>query len=116
MPSAASLPLQRLSSTRDQPQSPCSVGATARVFGLLELFEEIVLYLPVRDILLSMRVCKTFRDTITESAQIRQALFLEPLSEKRLERMAENEGNRDECGLPYVKILIHPLVEKIVGY
>ena len=52
--------------------------STGRVLGTPELLEAILLRLPTQDLLLSQRVNKQFKDTITQSMRLQQALFLAP--------------------------------------
>ncbi|KAK3632717.1 hypothetical protein LTR56_016187 [Elasticomyces elasticus] len=52
----------------------------AKTFGIAELLETILLRLPTKDLLLSQRVCKTWKAACT-STKIRKALFLEPGTE-----------------------------------
>ncbi|KAK0345939.1 hypothetical protein LTR91_017966 [Friedmanniomyces endolithicus] len=52
--------------------------ATAKVLGLTELLEPILLRLPTRDLLFAQAVCRTWQQVITTSIHIRRALFLEP--------------------------------------
>ncbi|USW53060.1 Putative F-box domain-containing protein [Septoria linicola] len=53
---------------------------STRVFKTYELLENILLHLPLRTLLLSQRVNKSFQDVICRSQKIKQALFLEPCS------------------------------------
>jgi len=50
----------------------------ASVFEIPELLETILLELPLKDLLLSQRVCTTWRSLAISSIHIRRALFLEP--------------------------------------
>ncbi|KAK5115608.1 hypothetical protein LTR85_009779 [Meristemomyces frigidus] len=52
----------------------------ARVLGMPELFKDILINLDIKTLLLSQRVCKAFRSTITKSTRLQQALFLKPIS------------------------------------
>ncbi|KAK5677250.1 hypothetical protein LTS10_010439 [Elasticomyces elasticus] len=51
--------------------------ASAKAFGIAELLEKILLHLPIKDLLLSQKVCKNWQIACT-STKIRKALFLEP--------------------------------------
>jgi hypothetical protein len=51
--------------------------ATNKVLCLVELLELILLYLPMRDLLLAQRVCRQWRACIRSSARLKQKLFLE---------------------------------------
>lgn len=48
------------------------------MFALPELVEQILLHLPTKDLLLSKRVCKTFRNVHDDYISIKKALFLVP--------------------------------------
>ena len=52
--------------------------AAARVAGIPELLENILLHLPLRDLFLAQRMNRTARNIIEKSTQIQQALFLRP--------------------------------------
>lgn len=60
--------------TTDQAQRE----AVTHVLENPELLESILLLLPMRDLLLSQRVCTTWRTLINTSIKVRRALFLEP--------------------------------------
>ncbi|KAK3619616.1 hypothetical protein LTR56_023901 [Elasticomyces elasticus] len=49
-----------------------------RLFGIAELLEKILLGLPLRDLLLSQRVCRTWCGSVKQTSLIRRALFLKP--------------------------------------
>ncbi|KAK5719854.1 hypothetical protein LTR15_007126 [Elasticomyces elasticus] len=49
-----------------------------RLFGVAELLENVLLGLPLRDLLLSQRVCRTWRGNVKQSSMIQWALFLKP--------------------------------------
>ena len=57
-----------------------SLRPSSRVLGITELLENILLFLPLSDMLCAKRVSKQFRDTIDRSLYVRRALFFEPLS------------------------------------
>lgn len=50
-----------------------------------ELLEEVVMHLPLRDILLCQRVDTHFRDVVQSSSNIKKVLFLEPATNKTIE-------------------------------
>ena len=80
---ALDLALQRLRSLHlggRQNGSATPTSTSHQVFDIMELLENILLYLPIRTMLLAKRVSRQFRDTIDGSLQIRRALFFEPLS------------------------------------
>ena len=54
-------------------------SATIKTFEITKLLEWILLYLPLRDILLAKRASRAFRDVIDGSFKIKQALFFQPL-------------------------------------
>lgn len=54
----------------------------AKVFGVTELLEKILLELPMTDLLLIQRVSRQFKSTIDGSITIQQALFFKPLPSK----------------------------------
>ena len=57
------------------------VSAVDRVWGTTELLENIILFLPRRDLLHAKRISTRFRDVMNESSKVRKALFFEPLWE-----------------------------------
>ena len=77
-------------------------SAAERVFGTVELLESILTHLSSRDLLLSQRTVRSFRDTIQGSVILRRKLFLEPdwKLEDRLFRTHESSKrsvNRPGC-------------------
>jgi len=50
-----------------------------KVLAIPELLKDILSDLDVKTLLLSQRVCKAFRATITKSTRLQQALFLTPV-------------------------------------
>ena len=57
------------------------VSAVDLVWGTTELLENIILFLPLRDLLHAKRISTRFRDVMNESSKVRKALFFEPLWE-----------------------------------
>lgn len=53
--------------------------AVSQVFGVAELLEAILVELPMRDLLLSQRVSKTFQLTIKGSTKLQRKLFFVPM-------------------------------------
>ena len=53
-------------------------SAAVHLFRLPELLELVLLYLPQKDILLSQRVSRSFRNTISGSVRLQKALFFSP--------------------------------------
>lgn len=54
------------------------MSATSKVFENYELTENILLYLPQRDLLLAQRISKAVRSVIKTSPNTQRALFLKP--------------------------------------
>ncbi len=63
---------------------PDPTGAPAQVFATYELLEDILLHLPLQKLLLSQRVCHTFKDVVKSSSRIQQALFLQPACTRKV--------------------------------
>lgn len=55
--------------------------AAQKVFDTTELLEEILQYLPTRDLLLNQRVCTTWKNCIDNSIKLQRALFFRPVGE-----------------------------------
>ncbi|KAK3691903.1 hypothetical protein LTR37_018334 [Vermiconidia calcicola] len=55
------------------------MAASVRVLDTVELLEHILYKLPMRDLLLSQRVCKQWQAVIKASKKLQCALFFEPL-------------------------------------
>lgn len=79
LPSRYSLPLYHHISLC--PQQGTNMAAKSKVFSTTELLEAILLQLPMKDVLLSQRVSKEWRDTIVGSTKLRELLFLFPIEE-----------------------------------
>lgn len=60
------------------------MAAAAQLFGIHELVEDILLRLPLRQILLSQRVSSSFRNVIETSYKIQQVLFYKPSTTSRV--------------------------------
>ena len=60
--------------------STASSAAGPKLASIPELLAHILLYLPMRDLLLAQRVSRTFKEVIENSAAIQRALFLAPES------------------------------------
>lgn len=59
--------------------------ASTRVFAIVELAEQILLDLPIKDILYgAQQVCRQWRDVIQDSDLIQEHLFMKPISKNRL--------------------------------
>lgn len=50
----------------------------AKLYAVTELLEDILLHLPLKDLLLSQRVNKHFKATIDGSLKLQRALFFSP--------------------------------------
>ncbi|KAK4550607.1 hypothetical protein LTR36_000186 [Oleoguttula mirabilis] len=60
--------------------------AARRVFDTYELLENVLLHLPLRQLLLAQRISTSFRDLIWRSATINRALFFTPATAETVER------------------------------
>lgn len=69
-----------LSVKRSTPTKALKQNPAAKVLAIPELLEAVLLELPPRDLLLSQRVNKTFRDVIDDSIYIQRKLFFKPCS------------------------------------
>ena len=69
------------------------MAACEEVLNIKELLEDIVLLLPLRSILLSQRVNRSFRRCITTSPKIQRALFCQPSTSERLEWHPDQDGD-----------------------
>lgn len=58
--------------------STVTTSKAEQVFNITELAEAILSFLPLKDLLLVQRVCRSFRATIQGSVQLQRLLFLEP--------------------------------------
>lgn len=61
-----------------------STSASTRAFANYDLLEDILLHLPLRDLLFSRRVCKQWNGVQDTSARVRKALFLEPFHQEKV--------------------------------
>lgn len=69
--------------------------AAASVLGTCELLEQILLQLPLRQLLLAQRISKTFHELIQDSPSIRRALFLPRASDTAVEsHVGDVDGKR----------------------
>jgi hypothetical protein len=68
------------------------MAASAKVFDTYELLEDILLRLPLRQLLIVQRVSKIFRQLVQNSLRIQKALFLTPVTSKTGEI---DEGERE---------------------
>ena len=61
------------------------MAASAKVLNIYELAEDILLHLPLRQLLLAQRVNTTFYDAIYGSPKINQVLFFKPSGKQSVE-------------------------------
>ena len=73
------------------------MSAVQKVTAVPELLENIVLYLPLRHILLVQSISKKFWDVVRNSPRINRALFFETSTEKTVEWYPPS-GSLDEHG------------------
>lgn len=66
-----------------QLEDSANKSAMNEVFGIAELLEEILLMVPERDLLLSQRTCRRFRESIQGSLKLQRRLFLLPDPDQR---------------------------------
>lgn len=68
----------------DTTEASAAAPASTRVLGNFDLFETILLELPIRDLLLTKRVSKSWAAMQDKSDRIQKAVFLKPFSNKRI--------------------------------
>jgi len=61
-----------------------SPTASTKVFANYDLLEDILLHLPIRDLLLSKRVCQQWSGMQDTSSRVRKALFIEPFHAQKI--------------------------------
>lgn len=92
--------------------------ATTRVFDIFELAEQILLQLPIKDLIHISRVSKQFLSTVAGSKPLQRALFLKPLSGSSVILVAPKPGRMaflsDEASEVSVHVLRNPLVPRIM--
>ena len=88
-----------MTSNDDTSRSTENNGSASKAFAIPELLEAILLHLTTRDLLLSQRVAKTWKPTISASRLLRQALFLEPIPAQTawIARQRRNEEVLEEA-------------------
>ncbi|CZT17414.1 uncharacterized protein RCC_03248 [Ramularia collo-cygni] len=70
-------------STESPPlSSDATPSATSRVLQTTELLEAILLNLPMQQILLSQRTCKTFQDTVRGSLSLQRKIHFAPVKDE----------------------------------
>lgn len=80
-----------LANSKQTAESHKASNAMHQVFAIFELLEKICLELPIKDLLVNaQRVCKTWREIITQSVKLQQALFLAPLPGPSLQFMSKS--------------------------
>lgn len=82
-------------------------SAGVNLFNTVELLEIILLYLPIRDILLAQRVNAQWRATINCSNRLQRALFIELI----VPECQRNSLSEDSSGGP--KVFFNPLADKL---
>jgi hypothetical protein len=58
--------------------------ASTTVFADFDLLEDVLLHLPLQDLLLTERVCKQWQSMQQSSSRVRKALFLEPFHAQKI--------------------------------
>lgn len=76
--SSSHLNAQRQNARRYRHPLHVKMAAQTCVFDTVELCEDMLLYLPIKDLVTAIGVCEQFRNTVTASSKLRQVLFLEP--------------------------------------
>ena len=77
------------------------VSPSLVVFNTVELLEAILLFLPIRDVLLAQRISKQWHFTITGSRRLQRALFLDPIT---------SPHKQNDSGV----IFLNPLADKLL--
>lgn len=72
--------LLEAATTTSIPKANARESAVHRVFNTTELFELILLALPMQDLLFSQSISRCFRETVQGSLALKQKLFLAPLT------------------------------------
>lgn len=95
-----------------------AVTAAARVFGIFELAEDILLHLPIVDLIHVSRVSKEFQNTVTNSKPLQRALFLKPVTGKSVILVKPKPGRMlflsDESSAVSVRVLGNPFTQRIM--
>lgn len=89
-----------------------------QVVGIYELLENIILHLPLQDILLSQRVSTAWKGVVRQSMEIRQALLLEPVTGPKVywdgSWRAEVHGSNGKDDFLARDPLLNPLLTKFL--
>jgi len=72
-----------------------------RAFLIIELFEQIILYLPIETVLSLKRVCQYFKNTIDESNRIQEHLFFYPSIASKAQPRVELNPILAKCFPPW---------------
>lgn len=64
--------------------SSATTTASNAVLTSFDLVEDIILYLPIREVLLTKRVCQAWKNVHDESTRVKKALFLIPATDERI--------------------------------
>lgn len=95
-----------------------AVTANARVFGIFELAEKILLQLPITDLIHISRVSRKFQSTVANSKPLQRALFLKPLAGKSVILVKPKPGRMlflsDESSEISVRVLGNPFTRRIM--
>ena len=90
--------------------------ATNLVFDTTELLENILLYLPLRDLLQAERVSCRFQQVMLGSKPIRQALFFEPLPKSAIGPEMVKTATGDESTSDRKEAMVmNPLLDRVIG-
>lgn len=93
--------------------------AAARVFSIFELAQQILLELPIRDLIHLPRVAKQFQSTVANSKPLQRALFLKPLTGKSVILVKPTPGRMvflsDEGSEVSVHVLGNPFARRVMN-
>lgn len=73
-----------------------TMAAVDKVIAIPELLEQLILPLPLRQMLLIQRVCTSFRDIVLTSPKISRALFFDPSTEETLQWHDVDDASKDD--------------------
>ncbi|KAK3723022.1 hypothetical protein LTR37_002168 [Vermiconidia calcicola] len=113
--------------TKSRPDEADTAAAAVvhQVLDTTELFENILLFLPLKDLLLAQRISPRFRDSIKASKNIQQALFLAPLSRfakkwtamsTSMIRVSTDNGTDKKMPIGYARTPSNPLLNRFPTY
>ncbi|KAK4902713.1 hypothetical protein LTR27_000652 [Elasticomyces elasticus] len=78
--------------TQNQPVET-AIPAAKRVFGIGELFDDILKHVDMKTLLLSQRVSRSWKTSITRSNMMQKKLFLKPADLKEMKRLVAAEND-----------------------